>query len=246
MGHEKRIFLNVSETAFPAEIRISESDAHHLGTVLRCHPGEEITVADPRSGAEYSAKYKPLPAASVVIERLNPRSLTSTASLVNALIFPWSRGPIIDLVCEKGTELGARAFAFWDAPDKAIARIDRLQRITESAAKQSGKSWLPSISAFITLNEALQFAASLSNADRKLYCSLEPGCPGVLDLPATGTAASVAIGPPEDFSQEELQCLKLAGFIPVSLGSYRLRSETAALAALALLQSGRRKQNDRA
>ncbi len=154
-----------------------------------------------------------------------------------------SRGPRMDLVMQKATELGVRivqpllagrSVVRLDA-ERGPARLEHWQRIVISACEQCGRSVVPQILPARSLPEAL--------------ADLEPGTVG-LTLDPEGTVelagllgearrVALAVGPEGGFTGNEIRTLTEAGFRGLRLGPRILRTETAPLAALAILQYAR-------
>ena len=110
-------------------------------------------------------------------------------------------------------------------------KIDRFEKIAISAMKQSRQAWLPQISLLVPFKNVLDSAAK-----QKFIAFVDTQNPQHLKSAAKpGGESIVLIGPEGDFSQEELQSARDHGFQKVSLGSNRLRTETAGLAACHIL-----------
>lgn len=146
----------------------------------------------------------------------------------------------MEWLTEKATELGATEIV-WTLCRRTVkrhARTDRLQRIAITAIKQSGRPFLPRITGPTTLTEihrpeGLSCLATCEGAHTPLTTLLTHEL-----LP--GFALNLFIGPEGDFTPDEIQLALQNGFRLITLGHWRLRSETAAIAALAhaALQSG--------
>jgi len=109
-------------------------------------------------------------------------------------------------------------------------KVERLEKIAISAMKQSLKAVLPHISDMVTLR---QFVLGVNNGVQKFvaYCDNAVDRHLLAREYRPGASATVLIGPEGDFSPEEIDFTMAAGFIPVTLGDNRLRTETAALVA---------------
>ena len=155
-------------------------------------------------------------------------------------------------MAEKATEVGLDTLVpvIGDRSErKVLGKADRLGKILLSAAKQSLKGAVPTLAPAISVRDfiagcslAEATAAPGSPATLRLiaYCSdeIQPRA-SIMGLlrdfwranPATTPEIVVLIGPEGDFSPEEVRAAMAAGFIPVSLGASRLRTETAAVTA---------------
>jgi len=153
-----------------------------------------------------------------------------------------SRGERMDFVVQKATELGVKRISpvlthhgvvKLDA-QRATRRRDHWQSIAESACEQAGRSRPPLIDQPMPLNA--WFGARTKETDTDLI--LRPGATAVLaSLAAPVTKVCLLIGPEGGFSDTEYEDAQIAGFNAVSVGPRILRTETAAIAAIAVVQS---------
>lgn len=136
---------------------------------------------------------------------------------------------------EKATEIGidkVKLFTSYHS-ERRIANIERFKKIMIATIKQSGRSYLPEIEDMIPFDKLVKqsfngqkFIAWIDGKVREKLCDLYKKCGNVL----------VLIGPEGDFSPEEVSRAIENGFVPVSLGNMRLRTETAALVACHTVQ----------
>ena len=156
-------------------------------------------------------------------ERMTPPVTIAVSLVKNTARMEWflekatemGVGTIIPLVCERTI--------------REKFRRDRLEQILISAMLQSQQCWLPQ------LHEPTAFAKVLeTNVDHKFIAWCEEKTQQ-LQPPAPGTSSLLLIGPEGDFTQAEVNAALANGFQAVSLGPTRLRTETAALVAAALL-----------
>ena len=131
---------------------------------------------------------------------------------------------------EKATEIGIQEITpiICEHSERKVIKIDRFQKILESAMKQSLHYYLPKLNEPISFNQFVKtqnsgqlFIAHCEESDKK---SLKN------ELKTNGDV-TILIGPEGDFSVKEIQQAIAANFIPVSLGTTRLRTETAAIVA---------------
>jgi len=147
----------------------------------------------------------------------------------------------MDLVVQKATELGVSVLAPL-LTERSVVRLDAQQAerklnhwraIAIAACEQSARNRLPQILEPVSLREFLRH--SHERGGTRLLLS-PTALPGIAELEAAPAELSVLIGPEGGLSPEEQQAALAAGFLSVRLGPRVLRTETAALAALALLQ----------
>lgn len=212
--------------------------ARQIARVLRLRPGEEIVLFD-EAGTEHTARLLRVAASAVeaAVERASrprresPLHLTLAPGLL--------RGPRMDLLIQKATELGVTAIApllLARCVAAGPGRLGRWQAIAREAAEQSGRTRIPAIGAPIPL---APFLAGLGGETVRLALWEGEGglSPRALD-PVTlrSRPAVLVVGPEGGLDGSEVASLREAAFTLLTLGPRILRAETAPLAALALLQ----------
>jgi 16S rRNA (uracil1498-N3)-methyltransferase len=218
-------------------VPLPEAIVHHLGAVLRLSAGEEILLLD---GAGRLCRCR--------LESLSRRAGTARvlecwqqpeSALPLRLLQGLPKGDKMDLVLQKGTELGLAAFTpvlaerSIPSADRGEKRRQRWERIIREAAQQSRRAHLPRLDAVSPLTEALQ---GCGEALRLLLWE-EESRPLAEVLPAAPPRdVAILVGPEGGWSAAEVVLARGAGFIPVGLGPRILRSETAGLAIAAILQ----------
>jgi 16S rRNA (uracil1498-N3)-methyltransferase len=217
---------------------IGGSAANHIMRVLRLRDGDLLTLFDGRGG-EYGARITGLRKDSVQVAVQEHRAVERESALHLTLAQGISRGERMDWVMQKATELGVRRIVPVFT-ERSIVRLDERQSerklqhwraITISACEQSGRNRLPEVTAPLGLYETLR--AIDPDATRVL---LSPaGTLRARDLERPSKIAML-IGPEGGLSDNEEEAAVSAGFRQVQLGPRILRTETAAIAALAALQ----------
>ena len=225
------------------EIELDPEESHHLRAVLRGKVGQRVGLFDGQgrtAEAEVLALERHAARVRILQQHLEARPI-----LELALIIGVPREQKMDLVVQKATELGVARLLPVRA-DHAVMQVrsdneenkrERWQRIALNAAKQCGAAWLPDIAPVQDLEPCLQ---QLPSPSACLLCSLEPDArplrETLIALRQTQPRTVVAlVGPEGDFSARERALARNAGARPVSLGAHTLRSETAALYILSVL-----------
>ncbi len=222
-----------------------EGDLHrHAVKVLRLKVGTWVLLADGQ-GKERKGVVADIGRTSFVVtlgEEEEPASIPEEGVRIT-LYQGLPKGEKLDFILQKGTELGASAIVPFAArrtvvripPDQREERLERWRRIVREASRQSGRASVPEVWLAADLDEVLRTA----HHPVKLLLweeERERGLKEVLArLPAPGSVA-VLIGPEGGFTAEEASRAQVAGFVPVTLGRRILRTETAGLALLAILQ----------
>lgn len=238
-------------------VSLSDADTHHAEHVLRLQDGERVRIAysapqgDEKSNSKaFLGVLKKSPATTLRVDILGELHLTSAVILpppVQALIFGMSKGKKNELVIEKATELGVQSIILWQTSrsilrlkdeNEAARRTERFSKIAEAAAKQSKRASIPSVHICLTEASLAKELERLAPGSR-LCCSLSPGSKRLSEIVCSPESrmSSIAIGPEGDFSPKEEQWLATQHFSPVRLGENILRSETAAIAAIAMVNA---------
>ncbi len=229
-------------TDSPADdlIKVTGSDARHIGFSLRMKVGEKITFC--HNGTDYHTVIESFSENEVLcrVESSGPSRSEPSISLTLYQAFP--KQDKLESIIQKTTELGiARIVPFISA--RCIARPDersyskkyeRFRKIAEEAAKQSGRGILPEISPMMSFAEAVK---DMENNDIKLFC-YENGGKRLNDisLPQTGKIA-VMIGSEGGFERAEAEYAEASGAVNIWLGERILRCETCPVAVTAIIMA---------
>lgn len=232
-----RLF-NAGPLAGQARIVLDTTGARHLREALRMRAGDMLIVFDGRGG-EYRATIDSIERQQVALRLGEFIEVSRESPLPIVLAQGISRGERMDYTLQKAVELGVsrlvplateRSTVRLDE-DRARKRNEHWQGIIRHAAEQSGRTALP------PLEEVRSVAAHAAVESSPLRLMLDPGAAQSLATLPLATAVSLAVGPEGGFSSGERQTLLAAGYQRVRLGPRVLRTETAALVALALLQA---------
>ena len=212
--------------------------ANHVSRVLRLREGDELTLFDGRGG-EYAARIASFSKDAVQVEVQEHRAVERESALDLTLVQGVSRGERMDIVMQKATELGVRRIVPV-LTERTVVKLDDRQSerkvqhwraIVISACEQCGRNRVPDVASPLGFHETLR--ALDADATRVL---LSPaGTLRARDL-ARPSKVTLLVGPEGGLSDNEQYAAVAAGFQQVQLGPRILRTETAALAALAALQ----------
>ncbi|HET9552112.1 MAG TPA: 16S rRNA (uracil(1498)-N(3))-methyltransferase [Anaeromyxobacteraceae bacterium] len=216
---------------------LDEPARHYLRDVLRLAPGDPVELFDGRGAAWEATVGEGFEAL-----RLGARREAAAGGTEVHLLFALAKGEKVDLVVQKATELGAARLAPF-AAERSVVRLDeakgaeravRWRRIAEEAARQCGRSDVPEVAAPGPLAAAL---AAVPRGFRLVVLHGEGSAP-LASVPLEGAPGVAAVvGPEGGLTPEELAACEAAGAIRAGLGPRTLRAETAAIAAVALLQA---------
>ncbi len=221
--------------AMPEEFVLNENSSRHIVQVLRMQPGEDLRLTDGRGlsvlAKIHEANKKKCAVQIIEKQKREPpkRSIRIALSLLkNVSRFEW--------FLEKATELGVSEIIPLKSArtEKQQFRMDRMKSILESALIQSQQVWMP------VLHEPQNFNSWVgeAQADQKFIAHCEDGNKKKLSesIEMNSSSQIILIGPEGDFSDEEIKLAFNHQFVAVELGENRLRSETAAVAAAAVLK----------
>ncbi len=240
-----RIFLP-QEQLRSDNISITGDKARYLSIVLRSKPGDTITVLD-GNGFKYECAVTEVHKKEVSAKLIKkiPYSVESPLSITLAQGI--AKGDKMDFIIQKSTELGVGKITPLITERSQVrhtAKIQRWRKIALSASRQSGRYKIPEIDEPVGLREFLSGQSPhMENAGDGGYCGIifseeheKRNLKKVLSsLKNTGNI-TLLIGPEGGFSKEETADAVKTGFIPASLGPRILRTETAPVAAISIIQ----------
>lgn len=216
----------------------------HLHASLRVKPGERIRLGDEhrrRYDVEVTDLDRRALRGRIVSRQTGPASRAPRLVLGQAIL----KGERMDWALQKSVELGVHAIApliseqtiVRPKQDRADAQQKRWQRIALEAAQQSERWDIPSVSAPASIRE---FVSGQARSELKLILAERSGdrSLAIMSLPSSPTdTIAIMIGPEGGWREEELAEAAANGFTPITLGGRILRAETAALAAISVMQS---------
>lgn len=226
-----------------ALVALSPRAAAHLTRVLRLKAGAPLVVFD-GSGREHAASIEAQRGERVEIRVGAAHACAPPSPLSITLAQGISRGERMDYAIQKATELGVRCIVPLFC-ERSIVKLDAAQAerklehwrgIAISAAEQCGRADLPELLAPRRLADHLAAARGTVTGPLRLVLAPHAGITA-RQLPGKPTAIEVLIGPEGGLGDDELALAGLAGYTGLRLGPRVLRTETAAAAAIAALQT---------
>lgn len=210
---------------------LNEEESRHAIKVLRLSVGSKLYIVDGKGGfytCEVRVAHEKKCEVKIVEEIQN---YERQDFYIHLIVAPTKNMDRIEWMVEKCVEMGIHEISFIQTrySERKEIKTIRIEKIAVGAMKQSLKAFLPKINEMITwkaflqkeVNESQKMIAHLEEGDRKLIQNLA--------IPKGNYA--VLIGPEGDFATEEISDALKKGFLPVTLGNSRLRTETAGLAA---------------
>ena len=227
-------------------LTLEHREAHHGLHVLRLRPGERVAVLD-GAGHEYLCETRELARDTIRLE-IRQKSFIPRPPYALTLLQAIPKGKSFEIILQKAAELGVtrivpllsdRVVAQLE-PDHSGAKLDKWRQTVIEAIKQSGNPWLPQIDAPLTPKA---FLARGESFELPLIASLQPDSRHPRELfrgfydehKRPPQSVGVWVGPEGDFTPAEINEFKAAGARPITLGRLVLRSETAAIYCLSVL-----------
>lgn len=225
-------------------ITITGDDYHHIVRVMRMKEDDEVyTVFKDQASA--IARIETISSDSVELSIVKWETTTKELPIKVTIASGLPKGDKLELIFQKGTELGAtqfipfnadRSIVKWD-DKKAKKKVERWEKIVKEAAEQSHRLLVPDVSAPISLKQLIQ-----AQFDYKLIAYEEEARGGekgnlskVLSTIEHGQSVLVVFGPEGGLTEKEVEMCKSKGFIPCGLGPRILRTETAPLYVLSAI-----------
>jgi|APSaa5957512535_1039671.scaffolds.fasta_scaffold14622_5 16S rRNA (uracil1498-N3)-methyltransferase len=239
--------INVGES-----IELSYGATHHAANVLRLEKGDRVTLFNGKGG-EFLAFIRRISKAAILVsiekfinvEHESPLQITLAQSICTNIK--------MDLIIRKAVELGvnniqpilAKRCLVKLSGKRELKRVQHWEQIIISACEQCGRNRVPGVSSPVTLSSWLSRQGAMqkelnNEPTEKLYFMLSPTSKmGLHDFSKSLSVTELAllVGPEGGFTSDEDAAALMAGFSSLRLGSRTLRTESAALAAIAALQT---------
>lgn len=227
----------------PGTTELPEAARIHATRVLRLGEGAALRVFD--GGAEFSATIARIEKNRVLIDVGPPVPNLPERSVPIHLIMSALKGDLTELVIQKATELGVARVspAVFERTDTVArrepdeARLERWHRVAASAAEQSGRAVVPHVDASAPLRQTIDALGAPTEGVLRIAAAEPSIDSGEPVRPPSGSVKSivVAVGPAGGLGAQDLETLAAGGFTRERFALHTLRSETACLAAVAVL-----------
>lgn len=215
--------------------------AHHASRVLRLRVGDAVQIFDGQGNA-LDASIDAINGKHVLLDKLQTVADAGTSRLHIHLAQAMCSSEKMDWVIQKATELGAASIHVVQtqrsvaklSEERAGKRNAHWNNVAIAACEQCGRNTLPAIHAPLELDTWL---AAQTASTHKKFILLPEGASALHEQTGVDEHVTLLIGPEGGFSNDEALMAQRAGFIPIRLGSRVLRTETAAIAGIAALQT---------
>jgi 16S rRNA (uracil1498-N3)-methyltransferase len=224
-----QLFFNPDLSAASVGFALDREESRHVIKVLRKTEGDILFVTN-GLGDLFTAEITLASDARCQLRIVSRKSFAARQPYLHLAVAPTKMNERYEWFLEKATEIGVSEITpvICAHSERTTVKKERLQKILHSALKQSNQYHLP------RLNEAVPFSAFVKSAFDGVKLIAHCGETYKKSLKSTlkaGEHALVLIGPEGDFSKKEIDLAFANGYVPVSLGDTRLRTETAAVVA---------------
>lgn len=226
-----QLFYNPNILKTATEVTFDKEESKHIIKVLRMKEGDTFRITNGK-GSFFDAEIISANLKACLVKILSEETQKPLPYQLHLVVAPTKLNDRYEWFLEKATEIGVSEITpiICDHSERKIIKEERYEKILQSAMKQSLKAYLP------VLNEAISFKDFLNSENHvdDLKCIAHCEQTDKISLKSIllpNKSISILIGPEGDFSTDEIESAKKAGYIPVSLGESRLRTETAAIVA---------------
>lgn len=236
-------FFVTPEQVSEQQIIITGSDVNHIKNVLRMKIGEQVQISD-GNNRKYLCAVSEMESKEITLDILEHLEIDTELPSKIYLFQGLPKSDKMEWIVQKAVELGVyeiipvatkRAVVKLD-DKKALKKVERWNSISESGAKQSGRSFIPKVTNVMSYKEALEYAKSLDHIliPYELAEGMEATREQISQIKG-GSSVGIFIGPEGGFEVQEVEAAEAAGAKAITLGKRILRTETAGLAALSIL-----------
>ena len=229
-----QLFYNSELNETTKTFNFSRDESRHIVKVLRKSTGDILIITN-GIGWTFEAEVVIPNYNKCVVNILNSKYEPPKDYSVHLVVSPTKMNDRYEWFLEKATEIGVTVITpiISHNSERKVVKTERFEKIIQSAMKQSLNPYLPTLAAAVTFAEFLKspqkgktFIAHCAEGDKHAFKNqIEPGA-----------SITILIGPEGDFSSQEISNALENNYIPVSLGSSRLRTETAAIVACHTIQ----------
>lgn len=226
-----QLFYNSTLDNSISQFSFSPEESKHIVKVLRKKEGDTLSITN-GTGHIYEAKIIVADLKKCKVELISHKKIHSHKHSLHLAVAPTKMNDRFEWFLEKATEIGVTEITpiICERSERKVIKLERMQKVLQSAIKQSLQAYLPK------LNQAIHYSEFLLTEKPGLLFIAHCAKGEKMELKrrvAPDKDITVLIGPEGDFTRNEIDLAYKNGFLPVSLGKNRLRTETAAIVACA-------------
>ncbi len=220
---------NISDNA--KEVTLDKEESRHIVKVLRMNEGDTFKITNGK-GSFFSAEIISANPKSCLVKIISQEKQNPLPYQLHLAVAPTKLNDRYEWFLEKATEIGISEITpiICDHSERKTIKPERYEKILQSAMKQSLKAYLPVLNEAVSYKDFIDSKKSSEELKYIAHCE-ETDKKSLKAVLLPRQKITIMIGPEGDFSNEEIQFAKQSGFIPVTLGESRLRTETAAVVA---------------
>jgi len=224
-----QLFYNPNIDGSSKQFSLEQEESKHIVKVLRKGTDEQLHITNGK-GYIYTVKIVEANAKKCKVEIVDEEKIHPKKHWLHMVVAPTKMNDRFEWFLEKATEIGVHEITpiICERSERKVIKPERMQKVLQSAMKQSLRAYLPK------LNEAILVEKFLETEQRGLLFIAHCEDEEKVELKrrvAADKDITILIGPEGDFSHKEINLAYDKGFLPISLGSSRLRTETAAVVA---------------
>ena len=224
-----QLFFNSELSTDKNQIQFSKDESRHIVKVLRKSVGDTLHITNGR-GVLFTSEIITADLKSCIANILSFETQAPKPYQLHLAVAPTKMNDRYEWFLEKATEIGIDSITpiICENSERRVIKAERYEKILLSAMKQSLNCYLPK------LNEAISYRDFVSQEHQGRLCIAhceETNKKSLKDELKANETVTILIGPEGDFSSNEIELATQSGFVPVSLGTTRLRTETAAIVA---------------
>ncbi len=213
------------------EVTFDKEESRHIVKVLRLKKGDMFKITNGK-GSFFDAEIISADPKKCVSKILSEEKVAPLPYSLHLAVAPTKLNDRYEWFLEKATEIGISEITpiICDHSERKKIKPERYEKILQSAMKQSLKAYLPILNEAISIKDFINSKKKSEELKCIAHCE-ETQKQSLKNILLPKKNITILIGPEGDFSSEEIETAKKAGFLPVTLGESRLRTETAAIVA---------------
>ncbi len=236
-------FFTARENITDTKLIIDSEDANHIRKVLRLNVGDEITVCDGR-GIDHTVEIAEIGKNEIVCDIIKSEKCDTEPEIEITLYQGLPKAAKMDYIIQKNTELGisrivpaklSRCVVKLEDKQAEEKKTQRWQKISNEAAKQSGRGVIPEVAMPMTVDEIIDEIKDSDLVFIPYECEEGTRLCDVVNENPEAKKISFIIGPEGGFDITEIEKFKSAGIKTITLGKRILRTETAGEAVVSML-----------
>lgn len=225
-----QLFYNANVNPEDTEIRFSKDESRHIVKVLRKVVGNTLHITNGKGWlflAEISLAEAKNCIAMITHAELQPKRPYH----LHLAVAPTKMNDRYEWFLEKATEIGIDSITpiICDNSERRVIKTERYEKILQSAMKQSLGCYLPQLNEVCSFTDFME--QNIEGQKFIAHCAEDSNRHTLKGQLKTSENTTIIIGPEGDFSKKEIELALAKGYVPVSLGTSRLRTETAAIVA---------------